>query len=162
MGMGLASCCNYFRNRMVKVITQETFDDVVKENVEEFGMEMAEAVRDAKEQFEKQGINLGNIVISEKGSQVVVEAVQDLFKGLSSEEEIVSRLKSIQDCCKEDLAQRVLATNNGAYSILMKLAKSQTAPEVELEIMKTLTSVMNGNPDMLEAQGIGTMNNILR
>ena len=123
---------------------------------------MAEAVRDAKEQFEKQGINLGNIVISEKGSQVVVEAVQDLFKGLSSEEEIVSRLKSIQDCCKEDLAQRVLATNNGAYSILMKLAKSQTAPEVKLEIVKTLTSVMNGNPDMLEAQGIGTMNNFLR
>ena len=162
MGMGLASCCNYFRSRMVKVITQETFDDVVKENVEEFGMEMAEAIRDAKEQFEKQGINLGNIVISEKGSQVVVEAVQDLFKGLSSEEEIVSRLKSIQDCCKEDLAQRVLATNNGAYSILMKLAKSHTAPEVELEIVKTLTSVMNGNPDMLEAQGIGTMNNILR
>ena len=41
---------------MVKVITQETFDSVVKENVEEFGMEMSEAVRDAKEQFEKQVI----------------------------------------------------------------------------------------------------------
>ena len=33
--------------RMVKVITQETFDAVVKENVEEFGMEMAEAVKDS-------------------------------------------------------------------------------------------------------------------
>ena len=49
---------------MVKVITQETFDAVVKENVDEFGMEMAEAIKDAREQFEKQGINLGNIVIS--------------------------------------------------------------------------------------------------
>ena len=54
---------------MVKVITQETFDSVVKENVEEFGMEIAEAVQDAKEQFEKQGVNLGNIVISELGDQ---------------------------------------------------------------------------------------------
>ena len=58
---------------MVKVITQETFDAVVKENVDEFGMDIAEAVKDAREQFEKQGINLGNIVISEKGSQVVVK-----------------------------------------------------------------------------------------
>ena len=150
-----------FRDSMVKVITQETFDAVVKENVEEFDMEMAEAVQDAREQFEKQGINLGNIVISEKGSQVVVDAVQDLFKDLSSEE-IVKRLKPIQECCTEDLAQRVLATNNGAYSILIKLAKSHTALDVQVEIMKTLKSVMNGNPDMLEAQGIDAINNILR
>ena len=54
----------------VKVISQETFDGVVKKNTEEFGMEleMAEAIADAMEQFEKQGINLHNIVISEKGS----------------------------------------------------------------------------------------------
>ena len=30
---------------MVRVITQETFEDVVKENMEEFDMEYAEAVR---------------------------------------------------------------------------------------------------------------------
>ena len=30
---------------MVRVITQETFDDVVKENMEEFDMAYAEAVR---------------------------------------------------------------------------------------------------------------------
>ena len=51
MGMWLAKCCNYFRNRMVKVITQETIDEVVKENVEEFGMEMVEAISYAREQF---------------------------------------------------------------------------------------------------------------
>ena len=58
----------------VKVISQETFDWFVKENMEAFGMEMAEAIADAKEQFEKQGINLLNIVTSEKCSQVVVES----------------------------------------------------------------------------------------
>lgn len=36
-------------------ITQETFDDAVKENMEEFEMEPAEALRDAVEQFESQG-----------------------------------------------------------------------------------------------------------
>ena len=51
MGMGLAKSRNYFRNRMVKVITQETIDEVVKENVEDFGMEMVEAISYAREQF---------------------------------------------------------------------------------------------------------------
>lgn len=36
---------------MVKVITQETFDAVVKENVEEFGLEVEEARKDAIQQF---------------------------------------------------------------------------------------------------------------
>ena len=146
---------------MVKVITQETFDAVVKENVEEFGMEMAEAVKDAKEQFEKQGCNLGNIVLSEKGSKVVVTAVQELFKDISVEEQMKC-LKTIQDSCRNDLAQRVLATNNGAYSVLIKLIKSTDSDEHKLEIIKTLITVMNTNPDMLESQGIDTINKILR
>ena len=55
---------------MVRVITQETFDLVVTENMEEFGMERTDAVKDAKEQFEQQGVSLVNIVVSEQGSQV--------------------------------------------------------------------------------------------
>lgn len=41
---------------MVKVITQETFDAVVKENVEEFGLDLKEARKDAVEQFTAQVI----------------------------------------------------------------------------------------------------------
>ena len=63
-----------------RVITQETFDDVVKENMTEFDMTRGEAVNDAKEQFIHQGVNLANIVISEQGSQIVVEAVLRLFQ----------------------------------------------------------------------------------
>ena len=39
---------------MVKVIAQETFDAVVKENVEEFGLPLDEARKDAIEQFKAQ------------------------------------------------------------------------------------------------------------
>ena len=46
---------------------------------------MAE-IADAKKQFEKQGINLHNIVISEKGSQAVVESVQAQLKDLPHDE----------------------------------------------------------------------------
>jgi len=141
---------------MVKVISQETFDGVVKENMEEFEMEMAEAVADAKEQFEKQGINLHNIVISEKGSQVVVESVQALFKDLPRDE-LVEHLKTILECCKTDLAQRVLATDNGAYSVLLKLAQSSE----KVLVLKTLTAVMDTNPDHLEKQGVNLLNSLL-
>lgn len=36
-------------------ITQETFDDAVRENREEFEMDPEEALREAVEQFESQG-----------------------------------------------------------------------------------------------------------
>ena len=39
---------------MAKQITQETFDGVVKENIEEFDMSPEEAIADAVSQFEAQ------------------------------------------------------------------------------------------------------------
>ena len=41
---------------MVRVITQETFDCVVKENMEEFEMVKEDAIKEAKDQFETQVI----------------------------------------------------------------------------------------------------------
>jgi hypothetical protein len=39
---------------MVRVISQETFDAVVKENMEEFEMSREEAIKEAVEQFQSQ------------------------------------------------------------------------------------------------------------
>lgn len=39
---------------MVRVITQKTYDEVVKENMEEFDMSPEEAVKEAVAQFEAQ------------------------------------------------------------------------------------------------------------
>lgn len=52
--------CNPYRSKvinfpdMAKVITQETYDAVVKENMQEFEMSAEEAVSDAVEQFQSQ------------------------------------------------------------------------------------------------------------
>jgi len=43
-------------------ISQETFDEAVKENMEDLDMEPEEALQDAIDQFASQGINLSNIV----------------------------------------------------------------------------------------------------
>ncbi len=39
---------------MVRAISQETFDAVVKENVEDLGMDKTEAIKEAVEQFKAQ------------------------------------------------------------------------------------------------------------
>ena len=39
---------------MVRVISQETFDSVVKENMDDFGLEKEEAIKEAISQFESQ------------------------------------------------------------------------------------------------------------
>ena len=39
---------------MVRVISQETFDSVVKENIDDFGLEREEAIKEAISQFESQ------------------------------------------------------------------------------------------------------------
>lgn len=39
---------------MVRVITQDTYDEVVRENIEEFSMSPEEALNDATSQFEAQ------------------------------------------------------------------------------------------------------------
>jgi len=43
-------------------VSQETFDAAVQENIDEFDMEPEEALADAIQQFETQGVNLSNVV----------------------------------------------------------------------------------------------------
>ena len=43
---------------MVKVISQETFDAAVQENIEEFGLDVAQARKDAIEQFKEIETNI--------------------------------------------------------------------------------------------------------
>ena len=54
----------YHNMAQPKQITQETFDAVVRENIEEFDMDLDEAVQDAKEQFKTQGVDLSNLITS--------------------------------------------------------------------------------------------------
>lgn len=47
-----------------KQISQETFDAVVRENMEEFEMDLNEAVQDAIDQFKTQGVDMSNLITS--------------------------------------------------------------------------------------------------
>jgi len=62
-------------------ITQQTFDEVVKENIEDLEMEEGEAYEDAVQQFKTQGVDLSNIWTKQKvegGAVNPIELVQKI------------------------------------------------------------------------------------
>lgn len=120
---------------MAKVISQETFDDVVKENILEFSMSVAEARSETIEQFEAQGINLANIIKDlsineESGLPFLTESIDKLERSLEgnsaiAEEEILSCLSVLIAECDKSVPHRVFAANKGSLPLLLKLIDNE-------------------------------------
>ncbi|XP_075216357.1 armadillo repeat-containing protein 6 homolog isoform X2 [Lycorma delicatula] len=153
---------------MVRVITQETFNEVIKENMEEFNMTMAEAIEEAVQQFEAQGVDLSNIIKSGdlgQDSNPIVQCLHQLKEVndiASDNEHILSELKFLQDECQKDIAKKILAGKEGAYNILLDLLeKSKANKEVEVQIYRTLTSIMTGYPDLFDERGVNILSSTL-
>lgn len=105
---------------MAKVISQETFDDVVKENVVEFEMSVQEAKDETVKQFEAQGINLANIIKDltineETGNPVLNETIEQLKAistggDLSKSKELIKLLDALSTECRISVPHRVVST----------------------------------------------------
>ena len=67
-----------------KRISQKTFDETVRENVEEFEMEKEEALADAIEQFKTQGVDLTNIDTSGVDRSAQQKATSDAIESLKA------------------------------------------------------------------------------
>lgn len=62
-----------------KRISQSTFDDVVRENIEDFDMNPSDALKDAIDQFVKQGVDLSKIdTTGGIGRQEMLDALKAL------------------------------------------------------------------------------------
>lgn len=106
------------RLKMAKVISQETFDDVVKENIVEFTMDVEEAKKETIEQFEAQGINLANIIkdlsINEATGRPILNETIDQLKEISLEtslngDEIPKLLDTLIQECAKSVPYRVVS-----------------------------------------------------
>lgn len=149
---------------MAKVITQQTYDDVVKENIVEFSMDPDEARQETVEQFEAQGINLANIIkdlsINEvTGLPVIGEAIEQLRLHQSGEtilssDILIAALASLRSECDKSVPHRVLAANSGCLPILLLIADkhlvvADQANTVILEsVLRTIISLINKQPDI--------------
>ncbi|CAK6952455.1 armadillo repeat-containing protein 6 [Scomber scombrus] len=155
-------------------ITQETFDAAVRENMVEFEMDPDEALREAVEQFESQGVDLSCIVKAvpavstddkqEEQTHEVLQALEALRIGKDSAgvTEVTADLKCFTEQCSLGFAQRFLAAQKDAYPIILSYCKrSVEEQEAVLATMSALAALTDGQPDLLDAEGQQFLLNVL-
>jgi armadillo repeat-containing protein 6 len=77
-----------------KQISQETFDEVVKENLEDFDMSLEDATLDAVAQFESQGVDLSNIIKRVGRDDANDDAARSAAEDLRRLESVIDALKT--------------------------------------------------------------------
>uniref|UniRef100_K3WSJ3 Armadillo repeat-containing domain-containing protein n=1 Tax=Globisporangium ultimum (strain ATCC 200006 / CBS 805.95 / DAOM BR144) TaxID=431595 RepID=K3WSJ3_GLOUD len=150
-----------------KQISQETFDECVRENMEEFDMDLAEATQDAVQQFESQQVDLSNIIkhmraangdaggdaqhenILDQIKRIIKElrATTEKMKGTAynneDEQPVVTNLTQLQALCDEVPEAAVVAGRNNAIDILLDLidgAASSTCKSTS--VLETVSAIL--------------------
>ncbi|KAM9112141.1 armadillo repeat-containing protein 6 [Pangshura tecta] len=146
-------------------ITQETFDDVVQENIMEFEMDPDEAVKEAVQQFESQGVDLSTIVkaarkpTSENGQEQkhdILQRLDSLRKSIADSAlgEVGEQLVRFSEQCREQLAVRYLAGQKGACPVVLAACKLASGDRsAMLKALHALSALMDGQPDLLDSAG---------
>ncbi|XP_054738096.1 armadillo repeat-containing protein 6 homolog [Anastrepha obliqua] len=166
---------------MAKVISQETFDDVVKENIIDFSMSPEEAKEETIKQFEAQGINLVNIIKDltinpDTGKPVLNEIIDEIktYIGQKSTDtkKLLENLHVLDTECQKSISHRVLAGKNGAHEALVtlleqELANQKTAEETKPNLavleacLKAANSFTNKQPDVFDAEALSVILKLL-
>ncbi|XP_063770612.1 armadillo repeat-containing protein 6 [Pseudophryne corroboree] len=157
-----------------KWITQETFDAVVQENISEFDLNPEEALNEAIQQFESQGVDLSNIVKavqirSEENEDATSHSVLQILESLRKSVESLSLssmselLIQFGDQCKQGLAHRYLAGQKSAYSVVLEAWKLlEEDREGLLNALYAMSALTDGQPDLLEGVGLKLLISVLQ
>ncbi|KAJ0406396.1 hypothetical protein P43SY_007004 [Pythium insidiosum] len=153
----------------MKQISQETFDEVVKENMEEFDMSPEEALEDAIAQLESQGVDLSNIVKivgDSRGSDAAApsagDAVQQLKDTIASLHATVvvakqregsavdNALRQLNELLGKAAEMKVVAARHGAIEPLVELldSASQDTRDRVCELLVLLCTESKENQDL--------------
>lgn len=159
-----------------KKISQDYFDSIVSENVNDFGMNQEEAIEDAINQLKSQGADLSTICKYPIEQQK--ELIDNLIKlshiipTLNTQDQItkcIEHLNLIQSKFQQDLSFRCLATRfkpePNAYQIFMSYFNSLKPKEINTEInaqtveliqtfLSTFQSYLHQQSDVLDSNGL--------
>lgn len=129
-------------------------------------MEPDEALKDAVEQFESQGVDLSCIVkaipaatsgdTQEEQTHQVLLALESLRLRMDSagDTEVTAQMKSFTEQCSLGFAQRYLAAQKDAYPLILSFCKNNIEqPDALLVALSALASLTDGQPDLLDAEG---------
>ncbi|XP_053556663.1 armadillo repeat-containing protein 6 [Bombina bombina] len=148
-----------------KWVTQETFDAVVQENILEFEMDPEEALNEAIQQFDSQGVDLTNIIkdvhkpTNENETAPDHEILQTLESlrnkvDMSSLSDVSELLIQFGDQCKQGMGYRYLAGQKSAYPVVLKAWKlCEGDREALLNCLYAMSALTDGQPDLLNADG---------
>lgn len=140
---------------MSRKISQETFDDVVRENIEDFDLDQKAALQDAINQFNKQGVDLSNIDLSGGiGRQDILDAIKDLDTSRKgSDEAILAALARITELCSKDheyqLRNRMFVLNQGGVNTLHILFDVNRSIDVLVQTMILLEDLSKSNGEYI-------------
>ncbi|WMV55343.1 hypothetical protein MTR67_048728 [Solanum verrucosum] len=143
--------------KSVRSISQQAFDELVKENIEDLGMDSTEALEDAIQTLTLQGVDLSGIVTSILGSGEENPVIQSLEKlkeldrdwkqGGGDEtdvKEIIEWLDKLNDACNVDgSGNAAIATKNGAIELVCSIC-GKLGSEGLVSALKTLVSLLHG------------------
>lgn len=135
----------------LKRITQETFDEVIKENVEEFEMDEKEALAEAIKQFQSQGVSLDNIDTSGGIGREEMVAAMDALTA-SQGPTLIDALNELSLLCEVNHAmgarnRMLLVTykSASAFNALHGLIVPTQSADVIIPAMKLMKTVSKGN-----------------
>ena len=148
----------------VKRISQELFDECVNENIEEFEMELDEAIEDAITQFEGQGVDLSNLIISKEGREaasrlkVAMETLKNVIPEAPSKDKIIQIndvvLNQInlllEECNKNDENKLAISKDGGLETLTTILIAFNPLGSIEnlngnILTIKLLCKLVNDN-----------------
>lgn len=145
--------------KSVRTISQQAFDELVKENIEDLGMDPTEALEDAIQTLTLQGVDLSGIMTSILGSgeeNPVIESLErlkeldrDWKQGGGNEndvKEIVEWLDKFNDVCNVDgLGNAAIASKNGAVELVCSLCGKLGSRFSQglVSALKTLVSLLH-------------------
>ncbi|KAL2927580.1 Armadillo repeat-containing protein 6 [Bienertia sinuspersici] len=145
---------------MKKKISQEAFEEVVRENIDNFGMEGDEALQDAIQSLTLQGVDLSGIVTCVPGESSmednpVVKTLQDLkiqFANFDVQQlhQLSALLSKLADLCDPNPnntdSNAAIASRNGGVelltSICAKLSGIDCNDDVLISSLHSLTSLL--------------------
>lgn len=120
---------------MAKVISQETYDEVIKENIIEFSMSVEESRTETIEQFKAQNVNLSNLILDltineTSGLPVINDAIEKLKeysekKRVLEAGELEKQLDALMAEIVKSVPHRVLAAKNKTQQYLLKLIEDE-------------------------------------
>lgn len=126
-------------------------------------MDPEEALREAVEQFESQGVDLSCIVKAvpavsseDKQEELTHEVLQTLDSLRIGEDaaSVAADLKCFTEHCSLGFAQRYLAAQKDAYPVILShCMKSVEERDAVLTALSALAALTDGQPDLLDAEG---------